>query len=130
MQALENDIQVVGVVATLQRDAFSLSLRFALGFCDFSRLATVICILHVPGFQLGFLELDFAKVDFGVFVLGGLFSLLGIGRLLAFFGSFRLLGLFLLLALLFGLFLPAHQQSHCGVIASFAAVIGEFRRVG
>lgn len=116
-------------MTTLRRNALSLGLRFTLGFCGLGRLATVICVLHVPGFQLGLLELDFAEVNLGVFVFGGLFDLLGFGVVLALFGSFRLLGLLFLLNLLLDLFLSAHQECNCGVIASFAA-LGEFRRVG
>lgn len=48
--------------------------------------------------------------------------------ILALFGSFLLLGLFLFLLL--GLFGPLDEEIYCGLVASFAAVFGEFRRIG
>lgn len=68
LQAAQNNVQMVGVMSTLRLYLFQHCLRLALGFCGLCRLAPVIGVLHVPGFQFRLLELDLAKVDFRVFV--------------------------------------------------------------
>lgn len=130
LQAANERVQMVGVGFTLLPDLLLHSLRLALGFCGFSRLATVICVFHVAGFGFRLLHLEVAKVDFRVVVL----DFLGFGRFLdrlgflALFGSFRLLGLFLFLLL--DLVGPAHHEGQCGFVASLAAILGEIRRIG
>lgn len=125
LQASENRVQVVGVVTTLRCDTFPFGLRFALGFCGFSRLATVVCVLHLaglPGQDLGLLGFHVAKVVFRVVVLDNLRLFGGLLGFLALFGSFLLLGL---LFLLLGLFGAAHQEGNSGFVASLAVIAGE-----
>src|SRR3546814_18955258 len=96
---------MVGVVATLLLDALSLGQYFTLGFCGFSRLATVICVLHLAGFpreNFGLLGLYVAKVIFRVVVpgfLGVLYIVLYDFLLLAFLVGRVLLDFLLRLAL-------------------------------
>ncbi|MFD0738240.1 hypothetical protein ACFQZQ_02915 [Lysobacter koreensis] len=130
LQAVENNVQVVGVVATLRPNLLPFGLRFTLGFCGFSRLATVICVLHLAGFpreNLGLPDFLVAEVNLGIVVLGfDLFCrLLGLLGFLALFGRFLRLG-----RLLLGLFLSAHQQGHSSVVAGLAAIFGEIRVAG
>jgi hypothetical protein len=91
LQAPEYHVQMVGVMTTLRLDLLPFGLRYALGFRDLCRLAPVIGVFHVPGFQLRLLDFDLAKVDFRVFVF------------LRFLRLYRGLLAFLLRSYLFGL---------------------------
>lgn len=127
MQAFEKHVQVVGALYALRRDLFCQGLRLAFGFGYLCGLASVICILHVPGFQLRLLELQVAKVNLGVIVFGRVFF--G-GFSLLLFGLPRFwLGFFLALHRLFSLF-TGQQRRKRDIVAGFASFFGEFRVSG
>src|SRR3546814_19471961 len=120
---------MVGVVATLRLDAFPFGQYFALGFCGFSRLATVICVLHLAGFpreNFGLLGLYVAKVIFRVVVLDFLrvlYIVLYGFLLLAFLVGRVLLDFLLRLAL-------GAQQVHCRLVGGLGGIRGAFRLPG